>query len=320
MTISPIPSAGKRTLSALLALTFCLALFAGCAKEDVSRTDAQTNTVSYNGETYTVPKDPQRIVTLSTSVLQLLYAVDGKAIARVDTREPLSDELAALPIIGHTDTPTAEKILELKPDLVLGLSIQHGKMKDVFASNHIPFIPVNFEGIYNTTPILTFFGELTGHQEKAARVVADYDRRVAAVKEKAASLPPLRVAVLRATGKSVTAETPLAITASMVKELGFINVATQELTSPPTTKTIPYSLEALAAADPDVIFIVTMGKAEDITKTMQAEMTDNPAWNGLTAVSSGKVIYLPSRHYLLNPALETPEAMAALIDYAYAKP
>lgn len=32
------------------------------------------------------------------------------------------------------------------------------------------------------------------------------------------------------------------------------------------TKTVPYSLEQLSADDPEIIFVVTMGKAEEINK------------------------------------------------------
>ena len=60
-----------------------------------------------------------------------------------------------------------------------------------------------------------------------------------------------------------------------------------------------------------------MGKKEDITKTMEKEMTGNPAWNNLKAVKNGKVFYLPSDLFLLNPGLRTPEAMNELIKDAY---
>ena len=60
-----------------------------------------------------------------------------------------------------------------------------------------------------------------------------------------------------------------------------------------------------------------MGKEEDITKAMEKDMTSNPAWNHLKAVQNNKVIYLPSKLFLLNPGLQTPEAMARLVQDAY---
>ena len=40
-------------------------------------------------------------------------------------------------------------------------------------------------------------------------------------------------------------------------------------------------LETLTADNPDIIFVVTMGKEEEITKAMKQAMTDNPAWANL---------------------------------------
>ena len=37
----------------------------------------------------------------------------------------------------------------------------------------------------------------------------------------------------------------------------------------PKDKTVPYSLETLTADNPDIIFVVTMGKEEEITKAMK---------------------------------------------------
>ena len=122
---------------------------------------------------------------------------------------------------------------------------------------------------------------------------------------------------MRATGKGVTAETDAAITASMVKDLGMTNVVSTHLDKTTTDKTVPYSLETLAADDPDIIFVVTMGKEEEITKAMKKAMTDNPAWANLKAVQNNRVVYLPSKLFLLNPGLQTPEAMARLVKEAY---
>lgn len=306
----------KRFFLMAILLIASMTLFTGCNKTN-STSNTEMQTLSYDGHDYQVPKQPQGIIVLSNSILQMLYAVDGKAIARVESSESLPTELESVQSVGHTANPSMETILSLHPDLVLGLSNQHSKLASTFESNKIPFIPMNFEGLDSTVPILTLLGQITGHEDKAQEVIKQYNNRIQAVKEKAAQHTPARVAVLRATGKSVTAETTQAITASMVKELGMTNVTIDPKEKTPSSKTIPYSLEALTQANPDIIFIVTMGKEADIQKTMKSAMIDNPAWKDLKAVQTGKVIYLPSNLFLLNPGLNTPDAMEKLINYAY---
>ena len=306
----------KKLLLGSIALVMIVLALAGCGKS-TSSSSATTKELTFNGQTYTVPKDPQKIAVLSNSVLSMLYAVDGKAISRVSTTDKLPPEIEALPALGQTANINMEQLLGLNPDVVLGLENQHKKYEAQLQSSKIPTVLIDYDGIKDNVPLLTFLGELTNHQDKAKTVIATYENNIAKVKDSVKSQQPARVAVLRATGKGVTAETDTAITASMVKDLGMTNVLTSHLDKTTTDKTVPYSLETLAADNPDIIFVVTMGKEEEITKSMKKAMTDNPAWANLKAVQNNRVIYLPSKLFLLNPGLQTPEAMARLVKEAY---
>ena len=306
----------KKLLLGSIALVMIVLALAGCGKT-TSSSSATTKELTYNGQTYTVPKDPQKIAVLSNSVLSMLYAVDGKAISRVSTTDALPPEIEALPVLGQTANINMEQLLGLNPDLVLGLENQHKKYESQLQSSKIPTVLINYDGIKDNVPLIKFLGALTNHEDKATTLANTYESNVNKVKDSVKAQQPARVAILRATGKGVTAETDAAITASMVKDLGMTNVVSTHLDKATTDKTVPYSLETLAADDPDIIFVVTMGKEEEITKAMKKAMTDNPAWANLKAVQNNRVIYLPSKLFLLNPGLQTPEAMARLVKEAY---
>ncbi len=306
----------KRLLLGSIALVMIVLALAGCGKS-TSSSSATTKELTYNGQTYTVPKDPQKIAVLSNSVLSMLYAVDGKAISRVSTTDSLPPEIEALPVLGQTANINMEQLLGLNPDLVLGLENQHKKYESQLQSSKIPTVLINYDGIKDNVPLIKFLGALTNHEDKATTLANTYESNVNKVKDAVKAQQPARIAVLRATGKGVTAETDAAITASMVKDLGMTNVVSTHLDKTTTDKTVPYSLETLAADNPDIIFVVTMGKEEEITKAMEKAMTDNPAWANLKAVQNNRVVYLPSKLFLLNPGLQTPEAMARLVQEAY---
>lgn len=306
----------KKLLLFSLSLIVALTLLSGCGKEQSTNTKT-TKTVTYNGQEYTVPEKPERIVTLSNSIIKILYAVDGTAVGRVESNDKLPENMEKLPTVGHTATINMETLVGLKPDLVIGLKTQHEKFASQLESNKLPSILINYDGISDNIPLIKFIGQLTNHEAKAAAVIKDYENKIDTLKKKAATYTPAKVAVLRATGKAVTAETSKSITASMVKDLGMNNVILNHKNLKEDSKTVPYSLESLAQDDPDIIFVVTMGKKEEIDKTMSKEITSNPAWSQLTAVKNNKVFYLPSNLFLLNPGLQTPEAMEILLNYAY---
>ncbi len=306
----------KQALLLSLVVSIFILFLVGCSKDNSTTTNS-SKTISYNNETYTVPKNPKRIVVLSNSLLSMLHAIQVDPIGRVTTSDTLPTDLESIPSVGHTANINMEQLLALKPDEVLGLQSQHSKYKDQLQANQIPSTLINYDGIKDNIPLITFLGELTNHEEQAKQVTQIYTKQMNAVHQAIQGKPSPTIAVLRATGKGVTAETPTAIAASMVKELHMTNVVANHLKENTTDKTVPYSLETLTQDNPDIIFIVTMGKEAEITKAMEKDMTNNPAWSHLAAVQNHKVIYLPSNLFLLNPGLQTPQAMARLVHDAY---
>lgn len=309
----------KRILTLLCLSLAMIFLLAGCSK-DQSTSTSDTKTVTYEDQSYTVPQNPTHIVAFSNSIAKMVMAVDGKLVARVTSSEALPKDLEALPSVGHTATINMEQLLGLKPDLVIGLTSQHQKFADQLKSNNIPYMLINYDGINDNIPLIEALGKITNHEDKAKEITDTYNKQMSTVMgqaKEAGAKQKVTVAVLRATGKAVTAETDKAITASMIKELGITNVATSHPIQDQSAKTVPYSLETLATDNPDIIFVVTMGKKEEIDATFNKEMKSNPAWNGLKAVQNNKVIFLPSNLFLLNPGLDTPKAMAELLHDVY---
>lgn len=289
----------------------------GCAK-DSSISGSTTKTIQYENTSYIVPKSPERIAVLSNSILSMIYALDGTAIARPVATEKLPAAQESVQTIGHTNNINTEALLALKPDLVLGLKTQHEKLSSLLESGKVPHMIISYEGISDNVPLIQALGEVLNKESKAKEVIAAYDGKLAKLSDSVKGITPARVAVLRATGSSVTAETGSAIGASMVQFLGMTDVVAPHINDAAQAgKTIPYSLETLAIDNPDIIFVVTMGKSKDIDEKMKQSMTGNPAWSQLKAVQNNKVVYLPSNLFLLNPGLQTPEAMALLVKDAY---
>jgi len=305
----------KKLFALLFSLLFAACAFAGCggaAKET-------GKTFTYKDQTVTVKAMPQRVVTLSTPLLNIAYAVGGNSIARATTKSPIPDAARNLPELGQVSRIDMEKLVSLTPDLVIGEKTQNKKLESLLQSNKLPYILVNYDGINDNVPLMKFFGEVYGKEAEAAAAVETYEKKISKIKTEAAKRKPARIAILRATGKDVTAETPISVCASMAAELGFDNVITAHKEMNLADKTVPYSLEQLTADNPDIIFIVTMGRASEINKKLDEEMRANPAWSGLKAVTETRVHFLPYDLFLLNPGIRTPEAMKQLLSLAYGK-
>lgn len=293
----------------------CLSISACGFTPDTEK--AASITYTYKSQTISVKAAPNRIVELSAPLLNMAYAAGGTSIARPDTSSPIPDAAASLPTLGHVQNINMETLIGLKPDLALGERNQNGKLESLLKSNGIPYLLVQYDGINDNIPLLRFMGQIYNKEDKAEEVIRTYENSMKEILTKIEGHTPAKVAVLRATGKDVTAETSKSICASMVEMLKMQNVVTSHEKINISSKTVPYSLEQLSSDDPDIIFIVTMGKQKEINKKLDETMRSNPAWSHLKAVKAGKVYFLDPELYLMNPGVHTPEAMNKLYQLAY---
>ena len=62
-----------------------------------------------------------------------------------------------------------------------------------------------------------------------------------------------------------------------------------------------------------------MGKQDEINKSLDDSMRNNPAWAHLKAVQENHVYFLEPNLFLMNPGIKTPEALEKLYQLAYGK-
>ncbi len=269
--------------------------------------------------TVVLQRKPKRIVVLSPSFLELLYAVGGKAVGRPNSTaelDSLPKEGRKLPEVGFVYNINIEKVAALQPDLVIAMAGMHNRLVPIFESNRLPVLVLKYKTYDDVFAKITLFGQIAGVESKAAATTRAIKTKL---KQIIAKIPaqPYKIAILHATAKSVSLELENSIAGNTAKLLRLRNITAGSGPAVGDADTIPYSLERLVASDPDLIFVVTMGKATEIAKTMSAEVENNPAWSTLRAVRNKKVIFLPSELFLLNPGIRIPETAAYMAKLVY---
>lgn len=269
------------------------------------------------GRTLTLPKRPARLVVLTPSFLEPLYAVGGQAVGRATSRlgevPPAAKEL---PEVGFAYQVNNEAVLALAPDLVLGFQGMHENLVPLFQNAGVPVALLRLKSYDDLLRNVQLLGRIAGDEAKAAQEVA---RLEAAREDIQRRLPPAakRVVILHATAKQVTVELPGSLTGDMARLLRLQNVAAVPPGLAPEATAVPYSLELLVQQDPDLILVTAMGGAQDIEKRMKDDVMANPAWSGLRAVREGQVFFLPQEGFQVHPGLRYPEALTRLARTVY---
>ena len=152
-----------------LLLIFLLAACGGPQRQ-ASTTDTVTDDY---GRTVVVPAQPQRVVSLSPAVTEIMFALgaDDLLVGRTDFCE-YPDEASQIPSIGGISNLNIEKILSLKPDLVISGSMVGKKATDQMDQMGTPMVCViekpNFEALYDNIEAI---GRLVGKEHEADSLV-----------------------------------------------------------------------------------------------------------------------------------------------------
>lgn len=159
----------KKSLLVLLMLTLAMSLSAK-AKKTI------TKKIKKNGKkTEQTVQYPKSIVTLSPAAAEILYAIGaGDQIAAVSEFTDYPAEAAQKPVVGGFDgkTLSIETILSFEPDLVYLSEGMHNFLIEPLDSYGIKWYISNPTSVAAIEKEIMDMGELTGHQDEAAQVVA----------------------------------------------------------------------------------------------------------------------------------------------------
>ncbi|WP_144462683.1 ABC transporter substrate-binding protein [Siminovitchia fortis] len=273
------------------------------------------------GKEITITEKPKRIVSTALAVDELLVdLVPSENLVGVTA---ISSDPAISNVAGKTDsietkfeTVTAEQILALKPDLVIIPSYVNPDVLNQLENAGITTFQViddtSFEGILKTVETL---GKIVGEQEKANNLIADIQKRIDALKEKADKKENKpRVLYYTEYSSSVTDNTTIG---EMIKLAGGINVVSEAGILGESYPDYPeISKEVLVQLKPDVIFTTAWGSTTNNGEpAFVTEWKKDPALKDVPAIKNNKIYVLDSAnvttasHYVIEGA----EEMAAIL-------
>jgi iron complex transport system substrate-binding protein len=238
------------------------------------------------GRTVTLRRRPVRIISLAPSITETLFAVGaGPQLAAVTTTDTYPPEVKRLPTVGGfaPETISTEAILAQKPDLVLaGGQFQRPIVKSMEKLG-IPAVVIDPTTLDAVEKAISRIGRLTGHESKAAAVVADFQRRRRAVR-RAAAKDAARVRVLYVFwDEPLETAGPGTFVGQMIAEAGGVNIFADIDQDYPQV-----SDEAVLARNPKRILAPNRGGG-----TFAARLSRRPGWNRLAAVKAGRISTVP---------------------------
>jgi iron complex transport system substrate-binding protein len=238
------------------------------------------------GRTIEINGPPQRIISVAPNVTEILFALGledrlvGVSIYCQYPPKALKKEK-----IGGYINPSLEKIVALRPDLVIGIA--EGDLRtfvDKLASLKVPVYITNPRDALEVLTSIRKIGEVTFAPEPASRIVRSMEERIRKVQDKVRGRPRPRVLHILDFNPLISAGKGTFVD-DLIRLAGGRNVAEAA-----TGKYPRFSMEEVLVQDPEVILLASMKSQDPLVK--QRRWWER--WKTISAVKLGRIYVLDS--------------------------
>ena len=269
-----------------------------------------------------IPKQPKRVLILNASNLEIFYAVGGEVIGKATSPsypEYLKDKIRDIPEVGMIHTPNLEKIISLKPDLVIGTKIPfHTALAGPLKAAGIPLYINGIDSYQDVLKSVEFFGSLTGKPELAAAKQQEIDNNYHAALNKSKAEHGPKTLIVWGSPDSFSMATKYSFSGNMLNSVGGTNIADFDNTLKGLY--VPLSMEYITQQNPEVIMVITMGEdTSGIMDKFKKELQTNMVWKDVSAVQNGRVYQLPPSLFTVNPGTQIADAAIIMANYLHSE-
>lgn len=298
----------KKIITALsLAIVLVLT---GCGAQTTSEKTAQKPeyiATDATGAKMELSAKPKKIVSLIPSNTEILYRLGlGENVVGVTSSDDYPAAVKKVPVVATTEI-NVEKIIGMKPDLVLGHASIMSYNKDAYdqiKQANIPLFVVedaqNFDAAYKT---FTQIGDLTGTTKEAEKLVSSMQETDKTIRKEAKQQVKTKAKVWL----EISPDLYTAGQDTFINEM-LINIQATNIVS---EKGYPqYSEEQVIQAAPDVIITIYPNAKQEIAK--------RSAWKNIPAVKNNR-IYEVDPSIVSRPGPRLIEGQEALFEAIYPK-
>ena len=290
-------SAGRSRLAALPALLVALAGLAA----------ATVIPLGLGGARAAPRREARRIVSLSPDVTEALFAMGlGDRLVGRTSASDWPPEAACVPVVGGYGTPSVEKVLGLKPDLVAGTGIGLGAQLAEIRRAGVPVYVARGKTLEGVAWSFRELGRLAGEPEAGRTLAARFRRAFADARARAAEAPDEQKpsVYVEIAGDPIWAVGRGNFVDELIRAAGGRN-AVGDLGA----GYIRPTAEDVIEHDPDVVILAYMSPDK---KAAVEDFSRRPGWGRVSAVKNRRVWADIDPNLLLRPGPRLVEGLKML--------
>jgi iron complex transport system substrate-binding protein len=251
---------------------------------------------------------PKRIVSLVPALTEMLYAMSaGPQVVGVSSFDDFPPEVKSLPRVGALVDPDMERILSLRPDLVIVYGSQTAAETQLVRAG-IRVYSYRHAGLAGVLSTIRDLGRTVGRDRESEQLTQQLQQRLDAVKARIAQLPRVRTLLVfeRDPGslRGLFASGGIGFMHDILGIAGGINVFADV-----SREAVQPSVETVLSRAPEVILEVRPTGLP--RKNIPAERRVWESLPSIPAVRKGRV-YIVTDDYLVTPGPRLAQAAEAI--------
>jgi len=249
------------------------------------------------------PTTPQRIISLIPSVTEMLFAIGaGPRVVGVGSFDRYPPEVLTRTKVGGLIDPDIERIISLKPDLIVVYATQTD-LRTQMDRAHIPIYLYQHSGLPDITTTIRAVGKRVGNERAAEELARQIEDDIAATRRRVAGRPRPRTLLVFGrdpeTLRGIYASGGIGFLHDMLEAAGATNVFADV-----KGQSIQATSEVILARAPDVILEIGIDTASSPGRNLRA-------WDALASVPAVRMhrIYQVRGDEMMNPGPRVARAI-----------
>ncbi|SNX53228.1 ABC transporter substrate-binding protein [Thermoanaerobacterium sp. RBIITD] len=266
---------------------------------EANKTEVKTTfplkVTDFMGREVTIDKAPKRIVSLSPSTTELIYALGaGKKVVGVTDYDDYPEEVKSVAKVGGFKGPNMEAIAAQKPDIIFASTLSGKDQMDALQKTGIPVLVLEAKDINQIYDSIKIIGQITGNEKKGDEVIQTMKDKIKEISDKVKDLPKVNTFFVVDTNGNFTAGK-----GTFIDEL--INLAGGKNVADDVNGWAQYSMEQLLQKNPDTIITSPHASNSNNIKDMQGYKDTKAAKDGkIFIISNDDIINRASNRIVLG--------------------
>ena len=260
-------------------------------------------------------KTPSTTVTLSVAITELFNDLGLSLEGVPTTQSELPAAYQDVQKVGSSHQPDLEVIASLTPDAILSPESIKDSIEKMLKPSGLKGAYLPVDSLDGLKASLVAIGRLYDKEAEAEQVLSSFAEQESEIVKSVEGKDAPTVMFLFGSTDYLMLMNEDTFAGSLARNLGATNVLTDTMQS--TETYVPFNMESVVEANPDVILLVAHGDAEAVAKKFEEDVKKNGAWEKMNAFKNGKMKTLDYNLFGVASLSKTPDAYKALSTVLY---